>query len=151
MIIDDLKNAKNYYGLSKNLEKAFKFLENNDLKNFKEGIFKIEGDDIYMNVQAYETKPIEEGKWEAHKKYIDIQYMIEGEEKFGFCNIDKLQIKTPYNEEKDVYFLDGDAGEFVTAKAGEFLIFYPQDAHMPCLSVKESKKIKKTIVKIIYE
>lgn len=151
MIFDNIKNANTYYGLSKKIKIAFDFLLNNDLNNFEIGIHKIENDEIFMNIQEYDTKPISEGKWEAHRKYIDIQYMISGEEKFGFCDVTKLSSIISYNEEKDVEFFEGDKGEYISAEEGEFLIFYPQDAHKPCLISKDSQRVKKAIIKILID
>ena len=91
MIKNSLKYTKNYYNLSSKIEEALKYLENNNLKDFANGKYEILGDEIYVNVQDYHTKPLSEGKWEAHRKYIDIQFMIEGEEKIGVGEIQNFQ------------------------------------------------------------
>ena len=78
MIIDSLKNAKLYYGLGERIEKGLKFLENTDLSEYKNGKYEIDGEKIYVSVQDYETKPLEPGKCEPHRKYLDIQYIIQG-------------------------------------------------------------------------
>ena len=102
-----------------------------------------------MNVQTLQTKPVEEKKWEVHQKYIDIQYVISGEEKMGFgLWNDFTDVVVPYDEKKDVEFLNGEKYNFVDVKEGEFVIFYPDDVHAPMLAVNETKKIKKVIVKI---
>ncbi len=148
MIIDSLKNAKLYYGLGERIEKGLKFLENTDLSEYKNGKYEIDGEKIYVSVQDYETKPLEQGKFEAHRKYLDIQYIIKGSERLGFGKIGEFSPAVDYDEEKDIVFLNGQ-GDFAGAKEGDFLIFMPQDAHMPCISIKEPAYVKKAVVKVL--
>ncbi|HBG49477.1 MAG TPA: YhcH/YjgK/YiaL family protein [Cyanobacteria bacterium UBA9971] len=147
MIIDKLKNASLYYGMSEKIATALKYLENTDLSEFQNGKYEIEGEDISVIVQDYNTKPLSEGRFEAHRKYIDIQYIIKGTEKMGYTNIHKLKSATEYDEEKDIIFFDGE-GDFVTVEEGFFTIFAPEDAHMPGIESKTSEYIKKAVVKI---
>lgn len=147
MIIDKIENAELYYGLGERLKKAFEFLKNNDLSNYENGKYEIEEDDIFVSVQDYQTKPISEGKFEAHKKYIDIQFIIKGEEKLGFGNIHNFKPESFYDEKNDIVFLNGE-GDFVTALENYFLIFTPQDAHMPCIAIENPAYVKKAVVKV---
>ena len=78
MIFDNIKNASKYYNLDEKIKTGLLFLQNNDLKSMQLGKHII-NDDIYINIEQYFPKPIENCKFEAHKKYIDIQYIIEGE------------------------------------------------------------------------
>ncbi len=152
MIYDRLNNKEQYYTLHKHFKKAFEFLANTDLKNIEDGSYEIEGKAIYANVQSLQTKPVEEKKWEVHRRYIDIQYVISGEEKMGYGILEDFkEITEKYSEEKDVEFLNGEKFNFVDVQEGDFVIFYPNDVHAPMLSVKEPKNIKKVIVKIAYE
>ncbi len=146
MIKDNLKNASKYYSLSPRMELAFKFLENNNLNNFKLGQHEIDGDNIYMNIQEYETKISD--NLEAHRKYIDIQYMIKGEEKMGVCSLDNLIPTCEYDEEKDVIFYKGEC-DFELVKENDFIVFYPEDAHLPCQVVEAPKMVKKVVVKVL--
>ena len=152
MIYDRLKNKEQYYCLNKNFEKAFDFLTNTDLKNIEDGSYEIDGNAIYANVQSLKTKPVEDKKWEVHRKYIDIQYVISGKEKMGYGILEDFnEITEKYSEEKDVEFLNGKKFNFIDVQEGDFVIFYPNDVHAPMLSVKEPTDIKKVIVKIAYE
>ena len=149
MIYDKLDNLAQYFSLNENFKKAFDFLTATDLKNIKDGSYEIEGKKIYANIQTLTTKPIEEKKWESHKKYIDIQYVIVGEEKMGYGLLSDFdEITQEYNEENDVQFLDGKKYNFINVLENEFVIFYPDDIHAPMLSVNNPKEIKKVIVKI---
>ncbi len=146
MITDTFDNAENYYSLNKDFKLVFDFLKNNNLKNIECGRHELRGSEVFFNLQEYETKPVQ--KLEAHKKYIDIQVVAEGEEYMGYTNIKNTSVCEEYNEEKDVMFLNGKVDK-VLATNKNFLIFYPQDAHMPALSVNEPKFVKKAIFKIM--
>jgi len=149
MITDKLKNANQYYSLGKNIQKGFEFLLNNDLSALKDGRYEIDGDRIYANVQSLKTKPVEQKKWEAHRKYIDIQYVIKGSECMGYGHLEDFRkVVEEYDETTDLEFLDGDKFNFINVDEGEFVVFYPKDVHAPMLSVKEDIEIKKVIVKI---
>ncbi|MBU3191023.1 YhcH/YjgK/YiaL family protein [Clostridium bowmanii] len=148
MIIDKLSNAKQYYGLSKRIEKALKYLENTDLSKLEVGKYEIDGKNIYVSIAEYETKNIEQGKWEAHRKYLDIQFIIFGKEKMGYAPINEMKMKNEYNQEKDILFLEGD-GNYLVANEGTFILFAPEDAHMPGIKACEQQFVKKAVVKIL--
>ena len=128
MIYDRLSNCEQYYTLHKYFKKAFDFLKNTDLKNIEDGSYEILGKEIYANVQSLTTKPIEEKKWEVHRKYIDIQYVISGEEKMGYGILEDFkEIAQAYDNEKDVEFLNGEKFNFADVQEGDFVIFYPSE------------------------
>ncbi|MCR4881497.1 MAG: YhcH/YjgK/YiaL family protein [bacterium] len=145
MIKDVLINAEKYYNLSPSIERALKFLQNTDFSKYEKGSYDIDGRNLYMNVEEYTTRVSD--NIEAHKKYIDIQYMIKGEENMGVTTLDNLVVTDEYAEEKDVEFYKGDA-PLTLVKENEFIIFYPTDAHLPCQVADIPKTVKKVIVKI---
>ena len=145
MIIDTLENSYKYEKLHKDFKLVFDFLKNNNLSEIQCGRHELRGSEVFFNLQEYETKPTQ--KLEAHKKYIDIQVVASGEEFMGYTNIKNTTITEEYNEEKDVMFLNGGVDK-LKADNKTFLIFFPEDAHMPALSVNENKKVKKAIFKI---
>lgn len=147
MIIDKIENAHLYYCLGENFEKGFKFLQENDLSNYENGKYEIDGENLFVSIQDYESKLESEGKFEAHKKYADIQFIIKGEEKLGFTNLENCTASTLYDKEKDIVFLNG-TGNFAKAKENYFLIFMPQDAHMPCIAIDKPCFVKKAVVKV---
>ncbi len=146
MIFDNIKNAKTYFNLDEKIKKGLEFILNNDLKSFKNGKYEIDGEKITANIQEYDTKS--EGLFEAHRKYIDIQYVISGFEKQGIKEISELTKNTEYDEEKDVQFFNGE-GSFVSVPARYFTIFYPQDGHKPCITDKTQTHVKKVVIKIL--
>jgi len=148
MIADNLKNAHFYYNLEEKYRLALEFLKNTDLMATPNGKYPIKGDEIYAIVQEYSTKQESEGKLEAHQKYTDIQYIISGEEKLGYAYIERFSPTTPYDQEKDIIFGEGTCS-FIEAQAGDFLIFTPQDAHMPCISIDSVTPVKKVVIKVL--
>ena len=149
MIYDRLSNSEQYFVLGEKFKKAFNFLKKTDLKNLADGSYEIDGKEIYANVQSLTTKQVEEKKWEVHRRYIDIQYVISGNEKMGYGILEDFsKIVVPYDNEKDVEFLDGEKFNFVNVQQGDFVVFYPNDAHAPMLAFDEPIEIKKVIVKI---
>ena len=150
MIKDSLKYTKNYYNLSDKIKLALKYLEENNLKDFDNGRYDILGNDIYINVQDYNSKPETQGKWEAHRKYIDIQFIIKGSEKIGVGTIENFQALEAYDETKDLEFLKitNDNYQFLNMNENDFTILYPQDVHMPQIAINTPSYVKKAVVKI---
>ncbi len=149
MIFDRLKNASQYYVLGEKIKKGFDFLINTDLKSLPDGKYEIDGNEIFANVQTLKTKAKEDKKWEVHRKYIDIQYVIKGREKMGYGILEDFKtIVSPYAPEKDLEFLDGEKYNYIDVYEGDFVMFYPNDIHAPMLKVNNEEEIKKVIVKI---
>lgn len=147
MIADQLKNYKQYTALSQRINDGLTYLAETDLSALEVGKYEIDGDNLFVLIQSYEAKAVEEGKCEAHKKYIDIQYMIEGCEYMGYGPSDAYEIIDPYNNDKDRYFVKWD-GDLVKFDQDMFAIFFPQDAHMPGILVNSGDQVKKAVVKI---
>ena len=145
MIKDRLENAKIYYGLSERIKKGFDWLINTDFTQIQDGRYEID-ERLYANVQTYNTK--EDALFEAHREYIDIQYILKGEEKIGIVNYNNCKSEIPYKIEKDIEFLNSADGEWISLKEGEFMILYPQDAHKPSINLHEKSKVKKVVVKV---
>lgn len=151
MIFDSAKNLDFYrtLGVEGRYGKAVDFLQNNDLENLAPGKYEIDGKNVYANVTEYTTIPWEDAKYESHHDYTDIQYVIKGSEIMTYAPVEDLNVKVPYNEEKDVVFYDNEnPGLRITAKDGEYIIFNPWDGHKPKAAAGEPAPIKKVIVKI---
>jgi len=150
MIKNSLNYTKNYYSLSKRIEIALKYLENTDLASMSNGRYEILGNEIFVNIQDYNTKPESEGKWEVHRKYIDIQYIIKGSERVGIGEIQDFKSVMQYDEDNDFEFLKTDKNlQFIDLNENEYLILYPYDVHMPQIMNKESSYVKKAVVKVL--
>ncbi|MCQ6276864.1 YhcH/YjgK/YiaL family protein [Bacillus sp. V3B] len=147
MIIDKLSNATFYEGLHPRLKKGLQFLQENDLNSLPVGKYDIEGDKAFVLIQEYETKAVEEGRYESHYQYTDIQCMVQGEERMGYTNVENVKVNEE-DKEKDILFYEGN-GDLLLVKAGYFAIFTPQDAHMPAICIDQPKSIKKALVKAL--
>lgn len=147
MYKEKLSNV-NYSEFSENIQKGLEYLKNADWKALKDGRYEIDGDNIYINIQTYQTKP--DADFEAHRKYIDIQYIISGEEKIGVVDYLACTTSIPYNEVNDIEFLKG-SGKYYNLKKGEIMILNPEDAHKPSISVDldKPKKVRKAVVKVL--
>ena len=147
MIADKLANSHLYLNLSSGLERGIEYLSTQDLQGLEVGRYPIEGDRVFALVQEYDSKPLEEGKYETHRKYIDIQYIVSGREFIGYTNVVNLKSLDSYDGEKDIQFFAGE-GDLVRLEAGMFAVFFPEDAHMPCISVDGPEAVKKVVIKV---
>ena len=147
MIIDNIKNAVLYYGIGERIQKVLDFLKQTDFANIKPGKYEIAGSDIFYIVQHNTTRKLSDCVWEAHKKYIDIQYVFDGEEIIGYSHIDSLSVKKPYDESDDVVLLDG-KGDFCSVKSGFFMVLYPKNTHIPNISIGKQEDVKKVVIKV---
>lgn len=148
MIFGNIRHEKTYANLDKDLLKCLNYAKENMLLDFEKGSYEIEGKDIFVNIVEYETCEKEDRFWEAHKKYIDVHLMLDGSERINVNFIENLEQKE-YEEDGDFLPLDGDNNGYVELRKGDFLVCYPEDAHMTAIKVNEKENIKKAIFKVI--
>ena len=148
MIADILKNRNTYAAISPRIKTALEYIAKTDFSVMEPGRYELDGSNLFVLVQAYDSIPREQGKWECHKNYIDIQYIADGIEEIGCNNIGLMKVTTEYNPEKDVAFLSGE-GDYITFSKGSYGIFFPEDAHQPKIAPNNIPgKVKKVVVKI---
>lgn len=148
MKIANIKNAHLYYGINKRIKVALNYIENTDLVNLENGKYEIDGKNVFAIVQDYQTKFASDAKWEAHKEYTDIQYIIKGREQIGWGPVEDFSPITPYDNEKDIIFLSGE-GDFAELGEKDFAIITPEYAHMPGISINNSESVKKLVIKVL--
>ncbi|MCP4644176.1 MAG: DUF386 domain-containing protein [bacterium] len=146
MILDTFEHWADYDWRNERMEKAFAWLEAMD-DDIADARYDIDGDNIYCMVQTYETRPLEGHKFEAHRQYTDIQYILKGEEKILWAPQPELTVTDPYEPDAELYALIPNATELVL-KQGRFSVFYPRDAHAPSLTLKKKSTVRKAVVKI---
>lgn len=148
MIYDNLSNIELYKGLSPDIYEGLKFLRETDA-NIANGVYQI-NPRVKAIVSEYETKAKNEYGYEAHKKYIDIQFTLKGQERVACLPIVRMKEEKPYSEEKDAAFFSTSVfpQEMVIGDK-YFAIFFPQDGHMPQLCKDEPQMVKKVVVKIL--
>jgi YhcH/YjgK/YiaL family protein len=149
MIVDRIENAQLYAALNDRFTKAFEILIDSALPKKEDGRYDVDGDKLYYIVQHYTTKPREECKLEAHKKYIDVQFVVSGQEILYYVSLKRLKIETPYDQTKDVAFykVPGDLTA-VNLRPGMFCILFPQDGHIPCCQFNGPSNVHKVVIKV---
>ena len=150
MIISDLNHIHQQLRATPHFEKGLAFLHRTDLATLADGRAPIDDASVYAEVQSYMTKPASEAVYEAHRKYIDIQFVVTGEETIGWAPIEDLVITTPYVEQNDYLLGTVDVARTIPARlrAGQFAILFPSDAHAPRLATHASVAVKKIVVKV---
>ena len=147
MIIDKIEFLNLYKGLNVNLKKAFEFMQETDFSKFDCERYEIQGSDIYCVVQNYLVKSVETTALEAHRIYTDIQYIYSGRELIGYAPLEGLKEKVPYNPQRDIAKYEGKA-DFTELKAGMFAVYFPHEAHQPCIGMQQGDRVKKILIKV---
>ena len=146
MIIDRLENLSLYAALNPLFADVVEFLNDHDLQTLEVGKYPIQGNNVFLNLQMAKGRSQEAAVIETHIEMIDIQIPISDEETFGYTPLQDLP-DFEYNAEKDITkYGDTKAQTYVTVKPGQFVIFFPQDGHAPCITPQA--EIKKAIFKI---
>ena len=148
MIFGNRKNLQEYNYLEENIKKCFEYAASNNLLDFEKGSYKIDGNNLFVNIVEYETIDVENRFWEAHKNYLDLHLMLDGKEQIDVNFIGNMEEKE-FVEKDDFLPLEGDKNGHVILEKDDFLICYPNDAHRTAVKVNNPKKIKKAIFKII--
>ena len=149
MILDTINNTRLYVGLHARFAKAFEILTDKTLSKKQDGKYPVDGEKIYYTIQRYTTKPLSEGNLEAHRKYIDIQFLLEGVELLGYAPLKGLTTAEVYNPQKDIAFFNTPKEiTKVKLEPGLFCILFPDDAHLPCLQLAGPTEVRKVVIKI---
>lgn len=149
MIIGNKKDFARYRSINDAFGRAFAFLETLNENSIKANISQEGVHGGISVIQKSDTFANGEPKcFEAHRRDIDIHYVLQGEERFGYAHVDNLCPKTAYNEESDYILLTGDCAAYFTLRPGDFCIAFPEDAHIPCLTSGDTEAVKKVILKI---
>ncbi|MCK5028916.1 MAG: YhcH/YjgK/YiaL family protein [Bacteroidales bacterium] len=147
MILDKIENSGLYENLHPLFSKAFEYIHKTDFSQLADGKYKIENDKLFAMVQEYNTKDKTEGKPEAHRKYIDIQYIHSGVELIGIAPL-KGNTLISDEPEKDLAFYESETS-LIRLEAGMFAVFYPHDLHMPGIKLEKSTTVKKVVIKVL--
>ena len=148
MFFCNISIAEKYDYLEEKFRVAYRWLAETNIKDLPEGFYPLLGDDVIAGVQEYTTFPWENGRFETHDKYFDIQYMVTGDEMFGICKRDGLK-EADRIPENDVVFYEepGRSGQ-VLLREGDLIVVAPEDAHKPRCAAGEPAPVKKVVVKV---
>jgi biofilm protein TabA len=147
VIIDQLKQARNYLSLIPRLEQAVAWLEKQDLGTLENGKYAIDGDVIYAIAANVVPKNQNDGQFEAHREYLDMHYICTGSETIAYAPISQLESSQAYDSTNDFEMLHGHGNTFIIG-ADQFWIAFPADGHWPLLQTEHQEQVRKVIVKI---
>ena len=150
MIVTDLEHLGKQSPAASLLGKALYFLRRADLCGLSDGEVEIEGRRAYAIVQRYRTALTPSPRFEFHKKYIDIQYIVSGAEVIGWAPAGRMAVTDAYDADKDICFGTVRVGEWtpVYLPAGQLAVFYPEDAHAPKMAAGAPGPVIKVVVKL---
>jgi len=147
MISDTLSNAPFYCNLHKSFRLAFDYLQQTDFSNIENGKIELDGENVFAIVNRYNTHSAEELKWEAHRKYIDVQFIASGNEHVGIVDIGEMSSSSEYDDGKDVQFFEG-AGEHFHLREKMFAVIFPHEVHKPGITSAERAHVLKVVIKV---
>ncbi len=150
MILDKLQNSDQYKTLHPRIAAAFDWLKQTDLAALPLGKTVIDGEHLFALTQEYTPKEPELLKYEAHRRYWDVQVVAAGVERMGWAPLSQMTLSEPYSADRDVAFFRG-PGQFVLVPAGFFTVFAPQDVHMPGVAADPLGLVRKVVVKVEVE
>ncbi len=150
MIVSEMIHIERQISLTSHMKKALTFLHQQDLRGLADGKVEIDGDRVLAIVQRYETIAIRVPKFEYHRKYIDIQFIVYGEEIIGWTPAERMTIVEPYNADKDICFGEDRAGKWtpVHLQAGQLAVLWPEDGHAPKISPGVPASVMKIVMKV---
>ncbi len=146
MILDNIKNLSLYENVHPQIKRCVEFLATTNAKDLAPGKYEIDGKNLYFNVLECETKA--PNLFEAHDKYADLQYVVEGKERMDYAPRAECKAETEYDEIKDVIKISAEKFSPISVKSGEFALFLPHDAHRPGVTDGEVTRNKKIVFKI---
>lgn len=145
MIVDKIDNIQLYKQMLNNLELGLQAMAT-QIDKLEVGRYEFDGG--YFMVQKGETKPMSEGLFEAHKKYVDVQIVVKGSEEVAWSDIRDLVEAVPYNADKDALYLEGCTDHFIRISEGMFYIAFPHDGHRPVRHTEHQQTFTKIVLKL---
>lgn len=146
MILDTITNAERYSHLHPLFAQTFAYMRNTDLLALAPGRHLIAGHDLFVIIENVPGRPREAAQLECHRKYIDIQLVLDGIDEMGWKPlIDCHAPVSDYNAESDIQFFHDSPASWLATPAGAFCIFFPEDTHAPLVS---SQHIRKAVFKV---
>ena len=142
MILDGLANASRYYALHDGFRAGFEFLARPDLLLLAGGRHEIDGSRVFALVNRDPGRGVSGARLEAHRQYIDIQFLVDGRERIGWRPLAECQqVTEPYDSDRDIMFFADPVETWIDLAVGQYMIFYPQDAHAPLAAEGDNVKV----------
>ncbi len=150
MIITDIDHINRQIAMAPILKKALSFLGRPDIQNLDDGKIEIDGARAFAIVQRYETIKTGAPKFEYHRKYLDIQIILSGDEIIGWAPVERMKITEPYDSGRDICFGTVELGKWspVRLQAGQLAVLWPEDGHAPRISAGDPALVMKIVLKV---
>lgn len=150
MLVSDLDRIDHQIASTPGLRKAVTFLRSDSIHSLPDGRVEIDGDRVFALVQRYQTMMTDAPKFECHRTYIDVQFIVSGEEVIGWAPWERMTITETYNSDKDICFGSVANGRWtpVHLQAGQLAVLWPEDGHAPKLASSSSSPVMKIVVKV---
>ena len=146
MIYDSLKHIAAYQGIHPGVYKGLELLANTDFSKLEDGRYEIDGNRLFFSLQSYNSKPKNETP-EAHKTYIDIQFLVSGTEQIKVAPLEDMVEEVEARPDGDIWFYRGPT-DTITLTGDRFAVFWPGDAHPPGIAVEAPAPCRKCLVKV---
>jgi len=147
MIYDNFRHVGRYKALLKHFDTINEFIHRGDLHQLPLGRMDLTTG-VYAAINDYTTKPAVELRWEAHRKYMDIQFLLQGEERIGYSAAEDFTCIEPYDEGKDIAFYQGQ-GDYLPLGKGYFIVLFPGEYHKPGIMVDTPALVRKVVIKVL--
>lgn len=150
MIYSTLANLKEYSTLGPNMAIAIDYILNTDFAAMPAGRYEVAGDEVFAIINEYQTLPADMCQPETHRTYTDIQLMILGSEKFGFCALGDHKPSKDFEADGDVAFYDARflPLQYLILHTNDLIIFFPRDIHQPEIFADKPSSVKKLVMKV---
>jgi len=147
MILDRIEYMETYAHVHADLPKVLAALATMDIAKLESGRYPVTDSEAFILIQRYTSRNRAQSVWESHRKFIDVQYVVAGEELMGYQTIDVLSVSKPYDATSDAALYTGE-GLMIPAGAGTVALFFPQDGHMPGIAVDAGIPMLKVVAKL---
>ena len=150
MIFDSIQNADLYTDISPNLKIALDYMKGHDLSAMEPGRYPLaDGNVLVIIKKGFQTKEPAQCKWESHREFLDIQYLLSGKEGIGYCSAAEMKVRVPYDPESDKILYHDNEKAFVTRLSpGDFVVLFPNDAHMTLIADGEITTNSTAVIKV---
>lgn len=134
------------------IQNAIQYLKDNDFNKMETGVYEIDGKKMYAQVFDASPKPLAQARPEVHEKYVDVQYIVSGKESIGFCaDQGKFEVDERIDERDLIFYKKVENEGYITAEAGTYSIFFPNDVHRPSILIDDYTVVRKVVVKVSLE
>lgn len=149
MVLTNPSNVDAYASLNPHFPAAFAALREMAAGNCPTGRYPVLEDTVFINVLEYDTHPAQGALMEVHRSYIDVMWVVSGQEQIGICPVEEMAVTKAYDPAGDAAL--GTLAEGSTTLRmvpGSVCILFPEDAHAPGLDAPETNHVRKLIAKV---